>query len=171
MMELFAVLAILLVYTVVTVTGQSGGYDCPRFIYKQDIYGFIYKLRTYIYCEHGCCGPHGDYCCTPTTGKPDPKDNSGLYLGVAAGTVVAIVCIISITCCCISKYNKKKVTVGAYSSPQDLRRPHILTVQSMEERGISPPPAYEQTPGPSAPREYAVRFTRNSGKLLTGCPQ
>lgn len=155
-----------------TVVGAQGGYECPRFIYKQDAYGFIYKLRTYIQCEHGCCGPHGDFCCTPSTEKPTPKDNGGLYLGVAAGTLVAVVVIISITCCCISKYNKKKVTVGVHpGSRLDQHRSHILTVQNLDERAMSPPPAYQpNAPTAStsiAPRDTSVRYTRSSGKPFT----
>lgn len=54
--------------------------------------------------------------------------SGGLYLGVAAGTLVAVVVIISITCCCISKYNKKKVTVGVHpGSRLDQHHSHILT--------------------------------------------
>lgn len=155
-----------------TVVGAQGGYECPRFIYKQDAYGFIYKLRTYIQCEHGCCGPHGDFCCTPSTEKPTPKDNGGLYLGVAAGTLVAVVVIISITCCCISNYNKKKVTVGVHpGSRLDQHRSHILTVQNLDERAMSPPPAYQpNAPTAStsiAPRDTSVRYTRSSGKPFT----
>lgn len=171
-MEMSAFVGILLAVLseVTVVAAAQGGYECPKFIYKQDVYGFIYKLRTYIHCEHGCCGPHGDFCCTPSTEKPTPhKDNGGLYLGVAAGTLVAVVVIISITCCCISKYNKKKVTVGVHSGSRvDHPRSHILTVQNLDERFMSPPPAYEPSaPTASislAPRDTSVRYTRSSGK-------
>ncbi|XP_048746548.2 uncharacterized protein LOC125659048 [Ostrea edulis] len=151
-------------------TAADGGYECPRVTYKQSNYGFIYKVRTYIHCEHGCCGSRGDYCCTPplhvtTTEKPTYNDNVSLYLGVISGTIVAIVCIISITCCVLSKYNKKNVTVGADPSRVDVPRPRVLTVQDLENRTMSPPPAYEHAA--SAPPYTSVRYTRNSGKVFT----
>ncbi|XP_062570922.1 uncharacterized protein LOC134232940 [Saccostrea cucullata] len=173
-MEIMVFLLLTLVFFLTEVVHYAEGYECPRITYRQNRFGIIYKLRTYVHCEHGCCGQHGDFCCTPpitTTEKPIYNDNASLYLGVVSGTVVAIVCIISVTCCCISKYNKKNVTVGVDPRWSDGSRARILTVQDIEDRVMSPPPAYEHTVSPAAtptaPRDTSVRYTRTSGKLFT----
>ncbi|XP_061194236.1 uncharacterized protein LOC133202435 [Saccostrea echinata] len=173
-MEISAFLLLTLVFVLTEVVNLAKGYECPRITYRRDSFGFIYKLRTYVHCEHGCCGQRGDYCCTApitTTEKPIYNDNTSLYLGVVSGTVLAIVFIISVTCCCISKYNKKNVTVGVDPRRSDGSRAGVLTVQDLEDRVMSPPPAYEHTVSTaaprSAPRDPSVRYTRTSGKLFT----
>ncbi|XP_062570845.1 uncharacterized protein LOC134232880 isoform X1 [Saccostrea cucullata] len=133
------------------------GAECPQVSYRTDSFGFKWPMTSYIYCSTGCCGVRDNhYCC-------ETKHHIGLYVGIAAATVVLVVLIVSVSCCCIHKYNKKNVIVGI--SPESHNQ--MLAAQRTQYQWPSAPPLYEQaiSTGNQALTPN-VSFSRTSGVLF-----
>nr|XP_022287042.1 uncharacterized protein LOC111099862 [Crassostrea virginica] len=115
----------------------SKGAECPQVSYRTDSFGYTWPMTSFIYCSTGCCGARDNqFCCAE---KPHMI---GVFVGIVASSLVLVVMTISITCCCIHKYNKKNVVVGI--NPGALYRPQVAA-ELTDFPPPTAPPLYAQT--------------------------
>ncbi|XP_061194499.1 uncharacterized protein LOC133202658 isoform X2 [Saccostrea echinata] len=140
----------------VTNEAHIKGAECPQVSYRTDSFGFKWPMTSYIYCSTGCCGVRNNHFCCET------KHHIGIYVGIAAATVVLVVLIVSISCCCIHKYNKKNVIVGV--SPDSHNQ---MFAQRTQYQWPTAPPLYEQAISTRNQAPAAnVSYSRTSGVLF-----
>lgn len=136
----------------------SKGAECPRVTYRTDTYGYSWPMTSFIYCKSGCCGPRDNQDCC----DEDKEHMTGLYVGIVAASLVLIVATISVTCCCVHKYNRKNVMVGINPGTSYQMQP-----QTAQYQYPTAPPMYEQavTTGDQT-HNSNITFSRSSGKLF-----
>lgn len=136
----------------------SKGAECPKVTYRKDTYGYTWPMTSFIYCNTGCCGSRDNQDCC----DEDKEHMTGLYVGVVAASLVLIVATISVTCCCVHRYNRKNVVVGINPGTQYQMQPQIAQYSYP-----TAPPMCEQVVGPGGQtHDSNITFSRSSGKLF-----